>query len=159
LSLVIDTSVYIDRYSKDPTRKNFAKKLFDLAEELIIYEPRIFIIKLLCVLSRKTTYFKSIINKIEEKINIVNEEELFDTAKQLAPLVHGRAIDLYFIATTKLTNSILITCDKLQANNAKKAKIQAYYLIKEIQQNHKQNKTTNKTQLTIHQIKNLNNTL
>ncbi|MHA1581767.1 MAG: type II toxin-antitoxin system VapC family toxin [Candidatus Baldrarchaeia archaeon] len=138
MSLVIDTSVYIDRYSKDPTRKNLAKKLFNLAEKLIIYEPRIFIIELLCVLSRKTTNFKSIINKIEEKINIVNEEELFDTARQLAPLVHGRAIDLYFIATTKLTNSILITCDKLQAINAKKAKIQAYHLIKEF------SKTTNK---------------
>jgi len=138
LSLVIDTSVYIDRYSKDPTRKNLAKKLFNLAEKLIIYEPRIFIIELLCVLSRKTTNFKSIINKIEEKINIVNEEKLFDTARQLAPLVHRRTIDLYFIATTKLTNSISITCNKLQAANSKKAKIQAYHLIKE------SSKTTNK---------------
>ena len=97
----------------------------------MIYEPRIFIIELFCVLSRKTANFKSIISKIEDKVNVVDEKELFETARQLAPLVHGRAVDLYFIAATKLTNSILITCDKLQTNNAKKAEVEVYYLIKE----------------------------
>ena len=40
-------------------------------------------------------------------------------------------MDGYFIATTKLTNSILITNDKIMANNAKKAGVEAYYLIEE----------------------------
>ena len=44
---------------------------------------------------------------------------------------HCRAIDAYFIATTRLTNSILITNDKVMAKNAKKACIEAYYLIEE----------------------------
>ena len=96
MSVVIDTSVYIDRYSKDPIRKNLAKELFELVEKLVIYEPRIFIVELLCVLSRKTANFKSIISKIEDKVNVVDEKELFETARQLAPLVHGRAVDLYF---------------------------------------------------------------
>jgi len=76
--------------------KNLAKELFELVEKLVIYEPRIFIIELLCVLSRKTANFKSIISKIEDKVNVVDEKELFETARQLAPLVHGRAVDLYF---------------------------------------------------------------
>jgi predicted nucleic acid-binding protein len=44
---------------------------------------------------------------------------------------HCRAIDSYFIATAKLTNSILITNDRIMASNAKKANIEAYYLIEE----------------------------
>ncbi|MCS7145044.1 MAG: PIN domain-containing protein, partial [Archaeoglobaceae archaeon] len=42
-----------------------------------------------------------------------------------------RAIDAYFIATAKLTNSILITNDQIMANNAKKYGIEAYYLLEE----------------------------
>ncbi len=40
-------------------------------------------------------------------------------------------IDAYFIATANLTNSILITKDKVIAKNAKKVGIEAYYLIEE----------------------------
>ncbi len=43
----------------------------------------------------------------------------------------SRAADAYFIATAKLTNSILITNDRVMAKNAKKAGIEAYYLIEE----------------------------
>ena len=43
----------------------------------------------------------------------------------------SRAADAYFIATAKLTNSILITNDKIMARNAKKAGIESYYLIEE----------------------------
>ena len=43
----------------------------------------------------------------------------------------SRAADAYFIATAKLTNSILITNDRVMAKNAKKAGIETYYLIEE----------------------------
>ena len=38
---------------------------------------------------------------------------------------------LYFIATAKLTNSILITNDRIMSTNAKKYGVEAYYLIEE----------------------------
>ena len=44
---------------------------------------------------------------------------------------HCRAVDSYFIATAKITNSILITNDKVMANNAKEYGIEAYYLTEE----------------------------
>ncbi len=40
-------------------------------------------------------------------------------------------MDAYFIATAKLTNSILIANDKVMVENAKKYGIEAYYLIEE----------------------------
>ena len=54
-----------------------------------------------------------------------------DLAFQVALDTGCRAIDAYFIATAKLTNSILVTNDRIMVNNAKKANIEAYYLIEE----------------------------
>jgi hypothetical protein len=44
-----------------------------------------------------------------------------------------RAIDAYFIATAKLANSTLITNDRIMAENARKAGIEAYYLLEEFE--------------------------
>ncbi len=66
-----------------------------------------------------------------EKINLLDEVVIFETAKDVALKVHPRAADAYFIATANLTNSILVTNDKVMANNAKKYGIEAYYLIED----------------------------
>ncbi len=71
----------------------------------------------------------SFIDEILTKVSLVdNPEEL---AFQIALDTGSRAVDSYFIATAKLTHSILITNDKVMAKNAKKAGIEAYYLIEE----------------------------
>ena len=71
----------------------------------------------------------SFIDEILTKVSLVdNPEEL---AFQIALDTGCRAVDSYFIATAKLTHSILITNDKVMAKNAKKAGIEAYYLIEE----------------------------
>ena len=67
--------------------------------------------------------------EILTKVNSIPNPE--DSAFQVALDTGCRDIDAYFIATAKLTDSILVTNDKLMAKNAKKAKIEAYYLIEE----------------------------
>ncbi len=64
-------------------------------------------------------------------VNIMPEDEILETAVNIALDTHCRAIDAYFIATAKVTDSILITNDRVMAGNAKKAGIEAYYLIEE----------------------------
>lgn len=56
---------------------------------------------------------------------------IFDEAFKIAECIHPRAADAYFIATAKLTNSILITNDRIMVNNAKRYGIEAYYLIED----------------------------
>ncbi len=80
--------------------------------------------------TKKDEAFK-IYSPIINKVNIVNVEKLRELAFSIASETGCRAVDAYFIATAKLTNSILITNDKVMANNAKKAGIEAYYLIEE----------------------------
>ncbi|MEM4280303.1 MAG: type II toxin-antitoxin system VapC family toxin [Archaeoglobaceae archaeon] len=65
------------------------------------------------------------------ELTFVGEEEIIEILFDVAETVHPRAIDAYFIATAKLTNSILITNDRIMAENAKKYGIEAYYLLEE----------------------------
>lgn len=62
---------------------------------------------------------------------LLSEDVLFEEAFKIAETVHSRASDVYFIATAKLTNSILITNDKIMNENAKKYGVESYYLIEE----------------------------
>lgn len=129
--IVVDASVFIDFYSEDENRKSIASSILSYAEKFVIYEPKLFIIELLCVLSRKRKDALEIVREIRSKIVEVKEEEIFDTAYDLAPVVRGRAADLYYIATARLTGSILISSDQIQVKNAKRANIEAYYTLKE----------------------------
>ena len=128
--IVIDTSVWLDLFLEDSDRKKIAEE-FMKAIEVTIYEPEVFKIELAGTLSRRFRKddVLSFIDDIMSKVRLIeNPNEL---AFQIALDTGCRAIDSYFIATAKLTNSILITNDKVMARNAKKAGIESYYLIEE----------------------------
>ncbi len=132
--IVLDTSVIVDsllprlgeRYKK-------ANELLKKVKDQRVYAPKILKVELATILGRKksTNLVRKFVDDLTSEINLISEGDLFDTAYEIAFLVKGRAVDIYFIATAKLTNSILITNDKVMAKNAKKANIEAYYLIEE----------------------------
>ncbi len=126
--IVIDTSIWLDLFLEDLRRRKIAEE-FMKAVEVTIYEPEAFKIELAGTLSRK---FKkddvlSFIDDITSKVKITkNPNEL---AFQIALNTGCRAIDSYFIATAKITSSILITNDKIMDKNAKRFGTESYYLI------------------------------
>ncbi|MEM4279700.1 MAG: type II toxin-antitoxin system VapC family toxin [Archaeoglobaceae archaeon] len=130
MKLTIDTSVFADFILEfDEKRTKKAEKILEIAKEIL--NPKLFKVELACILARR---FHS--EKVEKIISeILYEIALFDNpdeiAYQIALNTGCRAIDAYFIATAKLTNSILITNDRIMAENAKKYGIEAYYLIDE----------------------------
>ncbi len=128
--IVIDTSVWLDLFLEDSDRKKIAGE-FMKAIEVTIYEPEVFKIELAGTLSRRfgRDDVLSFIDDVMSKVRLIeNPNEL---AFQIALSTGCRAIDSYFVATAKLTNSILVTNDKIMVKNAKKAGIEAYYLIEE----------------------------
>ncbi|AIG98443.1 putative nucleic acid-binding protein [Archaeoglobus fulgidus DSM 8774] len=134
--IVVDTSVYIDAlFVFDEHRYKLVKNFFRIVqnEGLKVVEPEVFKIELIGQLVRRTKKDEAfkIYNSIISRVNIVNVEKLRELAFSIASETGCRAIDGYFIATAKLTNSILITNDKIMANNAKKYGIECYYLIDE----------------------------
>ena len=128
--VVVDTSVWLDLFLEDSERKKVAEDLMK-AIETTIYEPEVFKIELAGTLSRRFRKddVLSFVDEVMAKVRLVgNPNEL---AFQVAVNTGCRAIDAYFIATAKVTGSILITNDKVMAKNAKKYGIEAYYLIEE----------------------------
>jgi len=131
--IVIDTSVWLDLFLEDSYRRNLAENLIKLIEEkkLQIYEPEVFKIELAGVLARK---FKreDVLNFIEE---LLLKVKLVENPNELAFLISlktgCRAIDSYFIATAKMTDSTLVSNDKIMVKNAKKFGINAYYLLEQ----------------------------
>ncbi len=137
--IVIDTSVFIDYLIKfDDKKHKIAKNFFNeiSKKDFILYEPFLFEIELSGVLRRKydESVVKEIIDEVNKKVNIIEEEELHEVALNISLKTGCRAIDSYFIATAKITDSILITTDKVMAANSKKSDITSYYLIDEIKE-------------------------
>ena len=134
MPVVVDTSVFIDlilEYDENRTRK--AEKTLMLIQErgLKIVNPVIFKVEIAGVLSR---------NLSESRVELIVKDILHDVeltpnpdnfAFEIAMRTGSRASDAYFIATVKLTDSILITNDRVMTNNARKAGVEAYYLIEE----------------------------
>nr|QNO51278.1 hypothetical protein ILBEGJOJ_00008 [Methanosarcinales archaeon ANME-1 ERB6] len=134
--IVFDTSIYIDALIPAKEKRNIqAREIIKITTErnFEVFEPRTFIVELVGVLSRfkRRKEVKRVLN-ILIFINVILENEIFEEASDIAFEMHCRAIDSYFIATSKLTNSILIANDRIMVDNAKKYGIKAYYLIEEI---------------------------
>ncbi len=133
---VVDTSVFVDalfRFNEE--RSSVAGSVFEVLQEhrITILEPEIFKIELIGQLVRRIPKQEAIAlyEEIVDRINFVEFKVLNEIAFSICFETGCRAIDSYFIATAKLTNSILITNDKIMAENAKKAGIKAYYLMEE----------------------------
>ncbi|WP_290598014.1 MULTISPECIES: type II toxin-antitoxin system VapC family toxin [unclassified Archaeoglobus] len=130
MSLVVDTSLFADLVFK------FNEKRTRIAEEVLsavsdIVNPRLFKVEIAGILARRLSaqQVEQIVSEIMEDVKLIdNPDEL---AFQIAAETGSRAADAYFIATAKLTNSILLTNDRIMALNAKKVGIEAYYLIEE----------------------------
>ena len=131
--IVIDTSILIDCiFEREVTRNNIAKETLKLVKELRVFAPKILLIEFMAVARRLGMNISRLdVVRLTADFVLLPEDTIFDEAFRIAEHVHPRAADAYFIATAKITNSILITNDKVMAKNAKKAEIEAYYLIED----------------------------
>jgi|Deesub1362A_J573_1020465.scaffolds.fasta_scaffold13411_2 hypothetical protein len=134
MPVVVDTSVFIDlilEYDENRTQK--AEKTLMLIQErsLKIVNPIIFKVEIAGVLSRNLpeSRVELIVKDILHDVELIHNPDEF--AFEIAMRTGSRAVDAYFIATVKLTDSILITNDRVMTNNARKTGVEAYYLVEE----------------------------
>ena len=99
----------------DSTRGGVARRFLQSIEGLTVFLPRVALVELISVAKRK---------KLD-----VTRKDILDFAEDREN-IHPRAIDAYFIATAKLTDSILIANDKTTVRNARDS-ITAYNLLEE----------------------------
>ncbi|MEM2462288.1 MAG: type II toxin-antitoxin system VapC family toxin [Archaeoglobaceae archaeon] len=131
--IVLDTSIFVDYlFEKNEKRKEIARKMLGQLEGKEVAVPKVFLIELISIGRRLGFKIKKEdVLEFYSELTFVGEEEIIEILFDVAETVHPRAIDAYFIATAKLTNSILITNDRIMTENAKKYGIEAYYLIEE----------------------------
>ena len=134
MKYIVDTSIFADFiFEFDENRTSAAEKILSEIKGRIL-NPKVFKVEMACILSRRfhSEIAEKIISEILEDVALIeNPDEL---AYEIALKTGCRAIDAYFIATAKLTNSILITSDRIMAENAKKAGVEAYYLLEEFEE-------------------------
>jgi len=134
MGLTIDTSVLIDFFTKkDLDRYRKSEILLKVARGVIpIYCPKIILAEIYGVLVRYSIKLANLgYNFAFNNFNLLGEEEIFGDVLRICKSTGSRDVDAYFAATAKLTNSILITNDRIMAENAKKYGIECYYLIEE----------------------------
>ena len=134
--IVVDTSVFVDaiipfirgRHHKSTTVLDVISE-----KELEVFEPKLLVVELSAVLARYRPRHIVVnhVNEIVKHVNLVEYEELHETAFDIALSIGCRAVDAFFISCAKETNSILISSDKVQVSNARKAGIESYYLLEE----------------------------
>ncbi|QDA31925.1 type II toxin-antitoxin system VapC family toxin [Thermococcus indicus] len=130
--IVLDASVIVDSLlpklgERHMLAKELLKAISEERHEVIML--RIAKIELLSVFSRKIgAKAIAVVDSLGEGVTFVGEDEFYQVAEAIAPKVHGRAVDLYYIALAFKTSAMLISCDRLQVKNARKAGVEAYCL-------------------------------
>ena len=132
MSLVVDVSVFIDRlFIYDESRSNRAHSLFKLVDEkgLSIFEPQVFGIELASQLVRRKPLdeARKLYDEIMDKVIVIEEME-YSLLLDIVLSTACRAIDAYYIATANTVSAILVSADKTMVNNARKYKVEAYYI-------------------------------
>ena len=134
---VVDASLMIDLYAAP------SEKRAQIAEEVATwimkglveaYAPKLLIVEVAGVLSRYLS--KEELDLVLDTLpstKLVPEETLYKEALRVARETGSRAADAYYIAVASIVGGTLLTNDKKQARNARKAGIKAYYLIEEIE--------------------------
>ncbi len=112
--IVIDTSVFMDSlFERNAKRLTIANESLTEIVGKTVYVPKVFSIELLSIARRLGVGMtKGDVLDLISDFEIVSEDLIFDLALEIAERVHPRAIDSYFIATAKLTNSILVSNDR-----------------------------------------------
>ncbi len=135
-NLVVDVSVFIDslfEYDRDRTLR--ARSIFKAVdtEGHVILEPEIFGVELIAQLVRRKPrrVAETVYEKIMKRIILVgdlNYSKLF----RIALKTGCRAIDAFYIAAAEASDAVLVTADKMMADNARKyGEIRSYYIHRE----------------------------
>ncbi|AJC72648.1 hypothetical protein X802_02005 [Thermococcus guaymasensis DSM 11113] len=128
--IVLDASLIIDSLlpklgERHRLAKEILREISDRGIEVLM--PKIAKIELLSVFSRKIgNRAIEVVTSIGEGVTFVGE--FYQVAEAVAPKVRGRAVDLYYTALAFKDSAILLSCDKLQVENARLAGVEAYYV-------------------------------
>ncbi|WP_054839720.1 PIN domain-containing protein [Thermococcus sp. JCM 11816] len=134
--IVVDTSLFVDYlFEGNEERYQKASKILESIEGLTVFEPKVFLVEMMAVSKRLGINIStSDLEELTADFTFISEDAILREALDVAASVHPRAIDSYFIATAKVTNSVLLSSDRRMCINAKKYGVEAYYVLEELEE-------------------------
>ncbi len=137
--VVLDASIAIDLFAgRDRARIDSAEKIFICFKiksgYVKVFAPRLFLAEVSGVLVRflPPSRVRSIVQRLEHEIIVVGDDAYFRESIEVALGTGSRGADSYYIGLARMLGAILITSDRIQASNAKRAGIKAYFVLEEV---------------------------
>jgi len=136
--VVVDASLSVDLFvGRDPVRVRVAEFFFKLVQDGVIraYAPRLFLVETAGVTVRfiPRSLAEEAVGKLARLVTIVPDDAFYREAEEAALSTGSRGADAYYIGLARVLNAPLVTNDKTQATNAKRAGVKAFYLIEEVE--------------------------
>ena len=134
--IVVDASLIIDLYAApNEVRASIAEEVTSWITKHLVeaYAPKLLIVEVVGVLSRYLSEEElNLVLDTLPSVKLISEEVIYEEVIRIARGTGSRAADAYYIAVASTVNGALLTNDKKQVQNARKAGIEAYYLIEEM---------------------------
>lgn len=136
-NIVVDASLILDLYAApDEERASIAEEVTGWIMRGLVeaYAPKLLVVEVVGVLSRYLS--EKDLDRVLASlppIRLVPEGTIYEEVLQIVRKTGSRAIDGYYIAVASVVNGVLLTNDRTQSQNARRADLRAYYLIKELE--------------------------
>ncbi|MCE4600983.1 MAG: hypothetical protein F7C38_05400 [Desulfurococcales archaeon] len=72
---------------------------------------------------------RGVVGRLRDEVTLVGDDLYFTEAVETALATGSRGADSYYIGLARTLNAPLATSDRVQALNAKKSKIKAFYIL------------------------------
>ena len=135
--VVIDASLIIDLYAApNEARALLAEEVTSWVMKSLVeaYAPKLLIVEVIGVLSRYLSDEEvDLVLNYFPPIKLIPEEVIYEEAIRIARKTGSRAADAYYIAVASIINGVLLTNDIKQVRNSRKANIEAYYIVEEME--------------------------
>ena len=132
---MIDASVAVDLLAgSEESRVNAAEEVFScLARGHVLYAPRLFLVEVAGVLARRLErkLVDEAVSRLRDVVVLVGDSAFYTEALEAAASTGSRGADAYYIGLARVLNAVLVTADRVQALNAAKAGVRAYYILDE----------------------------
>ena len=136
LCAVIDASVAVDLFAgRREERVYAAEQVFSCLaySGTTLYAPNLFLVEAAGVLLRflPRTAVEEVLTRLKDHVSLISDSEFLGEALEAALLTGSRGADAYYIGLARALGCPLVTSDRIQAGNALKSGVKAFYVIEE----------------------------
>ena len=98
-----------------------------------VYVPRLFLVEVVGVLVRflEPSIVEEVAERLRDEFVLIGDDLYFEESVEAALATGSRGADAYYIGLAVALNAVLATSDRVQARNAGRVGVEAYYILDE----------------------------